>query len=69
MSSLVKPYISTDLLNAITFFNVATSRGRSFIILGLLHILIYIDGCRSVDRIDCSLVTPVNRQRQSDGYQ
>ena len=28
----------------------------------------YIDGCRSVDRIICSLVTPVNRQRQSDSY-
>ena len=28
----------------------------------------YIDGCRSVGRINHSLVTPVNRQRQSDGY-
>ena len=28
----------------------------------------YIDGSRSVDRIYCSLVSPVNRQRQSDGY-
>ena len=28
-----------------------------------------IDGCRSVDRINCSLVTPVSRQMQSDGYQ
>ena len=28
----------------------------------------YIDGCRSVDCINCSLVTPVNRQSQSDGY-
>ena len=31
--------------------------------------VVYIDGCRSVDRINCSLVTLVNRQRQSDGYQ
>ena len=30
---------------------------------------IYIDSCHSVDHIDCSLVTPVNRQRQSDGCQ
>ena len=28
----------------------------------------YIDGCRSVDRINCSLVTPVSWQTQSDGY-
>ena len=28
----------------------------------------YIDGCCSVDRINCSLVTPVNRQRQSEGF-
>ena len=28
----------------------------------------YIDGCRSVDRMNCSLVTPVNKQRQSDSY-
>ena len=28
-----------------------------------------IDGCHSVDRINCSLVTPVSRQMQSDGYQ
>ena len=27
----------------------------------------YIDGCRSVDPINCSLVTPVNRQTLSDG--
>ena len=29
----------------------------------------YINVCHSVDRINCSLVTPENRQRQSDGYQ
>ena len=28
----------------------------------------YINGSCSVDRINCSLVIPVNRQRQSDGY-
>ena len=28
----------------------------------------YIDGSRSVDHINCSLVIPVSRQRQSDGY-
>ena len=28
----------------------------------------YIDGSCSVDRINCSLVIPVNRQRQSEGY-
>ena len=28
---------------------------------------IYIDGSRSVGRINCSLVTPVSRQTQSDG--
>ena len=27
-----------------------------------------IDGCRSIGRKNCSLVTPVNRQWQSDGY-
>ena len=27
----------------------------------------YIDGSRSVDRTNCSLVSPVNRQRQGDG--
>ena len=26
-----------------------------------------IDGCRSIDRVNCSLVTPVSRQIQSDG--
>ena len=30
---------------------------------------IYIDGSRSVDHRNRNLVTPVNRQRQSDGYQ
>ena len=30
---------------------------------------VYIDGCCSVDHVNCSLVTPVNRRRQSDGYQ
>ena len=30
---------------------------------------VFIDGSRSVDRLNCSLVTPVNRQRQSVGYQ
>ena len=28
----------------------------------------YIDGSRAVFCINCSLVTPVSRQRQSDGY-
>ena len=28
----------------------------------------YIDCCRSVDHVKCSLVTPVNGQRQSDVY-
>ena len=28
----------------------------------------FIDGSRSVDHINCSLVTPVNRQTQSDSY-
>ena len=28
----------------------------------------YIDGYCSVDHINCSLVIPVNRQRQSDSY-
>ena len=35
-------------------------------------LLLYIDGCRSVDPINCNLVTPVSRQmqiRQSDVYQ
>ena len=31
-------------------------------------LLLYTDGCRSVDRINCGLVTPVSRQRQSDGF-
>ena len=36
---------------------------------GHVHLkLKYMDGYRSVDRINCSLVIPVNRQRQSDGY-
>ena len=30
--------------------------------------LTYIDGSRSVDRINCSLVTPVSRQTQSGGF-
>ena len=38
-------------------FEIAKSNGR------------YIDGCRAVDRINYSLVTPVSRQTQSDGYQ
>ena len=29
----------------------------------------YIEDCRAVDYINCSLVTPVSRQTQSDGYQ
>ena len=29
----------------------------------------YIDGSCPVDRLSCSLVSPVNRRRQSDGYQ
>ena len=29
---------------------------------------IFIDRSYSVDRINCSLVTQVNRQRQSEGY-
>ena len=28
---------------------------------------VYIDGSCSVDRINCSLVFPINRQMQSDG--
>ena len=28
-----------------------------------------VDGCSSVDLVNCSLVTPVSRQTQSDGYQ
>ena len=28
----------------------------------------YIDGCSSVDHINCSLVTPVSGKTQSDGY-
>ena len=31
--------------------------------------VVYIDGCRAVDCINYSLVTPVNRQTQSDGYE
>ena len=27
-----------------------------------------IDSCHSVDRINCSLVTPISRQTQSDSY-
>ena len=30
---------------------------------------IFIDGSRSVVRINCGLVRPVSRQMQSDGYQ
>ena len=30
--------------------------------------LVYIDGCRAIVRINYSLVTPVNRQMQSDGH-
>ena len=33
-----------------------------------IQISIYIDGCCAVVRINFSLVTPVNRQRQSEGY-
>ena len=29
----------------------------------------YIDGSCDVDRVNCSLVTPVSRQMQSDHYQ
>ena len=31
------------------------------------HNTAYIDGSCSVDRINCSLVIPINRQMQSDG--
>ena len=34
----------------------------------ILSLSQYIDGCRSVDHVNCRQVTPVNRQRQSDGY-
>ena len=33
------------------------------------HCRTYIEGSSFIDRISCSLVSPVNRQRQSDGYQ
>ena len=35
----------------------------------MIILWLYIDGSCSVDRISCSQVSPVNRQRQSDGYQ
>ena len=28
----------------------------------------YIDGCRSIGHINCSIMSPVNIQTQSDGY-
>ena len=37
--------------------------------LNRLQELAYIDGCRSIDHIHYSLIAPVNRQKQSDGYE
>ena len=34
-----------------------------------LYTKVFIDGSCSVDRINWSLVIPINRHRQSDGYQ
>ena len=34
-----------------------------------LILLVLIDGSCAIDRINCSLVTPVNRQTQSGGYE
>ena len=51
----------------------AVQNGRKKVIFGRRNIIQtrtdkYKDGCRSVDRISCSLVTSVSRQMQSDGY-
>ena len=44
------------LLHFVTFFTLGVK-------------VIYKDGSCSVDRISCGLVSPVNRQSRSDGYQ
>ena len=36
--------------------------------MGQIYQVYIIDSCRSVDHINYSLITPVNRQMQSDGY-
>ena len=50
------------------FFKLATWQHRK-IAFKVLVLIKYIDGSCSVDHKSCSLVSPVNRQRQSDGYQ
>ena len=60
-------YFSVSFFNVCSFFYVCPS----FLCysVSLCSFLGCIDGCHAIDRIKCSLVTPVNRQTQSDGYE